>query len=383
MAAAVTTAGIVFAMVSLNGATTPVTKVAGKQVPLTQVTPSQVTPSAAPGQSALTVTAGRFGSGGRGWVAAGGRIRVTHDGGKTFSALASLPVPVAEVADVAVLSAAVQIASVASSSPRLFSSADGGAHWSELEVAAASGQAGAARFVQDGAGVVGLQVTDVSSGNVSVGKWFAPQSDGRWANYTVPSGGPVSSTGTSLWLVAGPLADRLYRSVDGARTWKAVSLPAECRPGGSAYSPPRESDSGVLMLTVNASGGNGSEVMLRSCVSDDQGASWNASATATVRQAHEPGVVLASDVGGNSLWLVTGAATRVVRIGLDGTASAVSPHGLPAGVNEVSLSAMGDLVATLTTSAGDCPIGKETCTTTDGVFRTIDGGQTWTRMTVS
>ena len=382
VAAAVAAAMIVVAMVSLPGARTPARQTAGKQVPPNLVTPGMVTQSVAPGLPASIVTSGRIGSGGRGWVAAAGRISVTHDGGKTFSSLASLPVPVAEVADVAVLSATVQIASITSSSPRLFSTADGGAHWSELVVAPASGQAGAASFVQDRAGVVGLQVTDVSSSNFSVGEWFAPQSDGTWGHYAVPSGGPMSSTGTSLWLVGGPQADRFYRSVDKARSWTAVSLPAECRPGGSAYAPPQESDSGVLMLAVNASGGNGSEVMLRSCISTDQGASWNASATTTVRQAQGPGVVMASGVGGNSLWLVAGDTTRLVRIMVDGTVSAVSPRGLPAGVHEVSLSAMSDLVAILITSTGDCPTGDVSCTTPDVVFGTTDGGKGWTRMTV-
>jgi hypothetical protein len=344
-----------------------------------QVAGTQVAPSATPGRPASAADSGRIGSGGRGWVATADRIRVTRDGGKTFSALASLPVPTAKVADVAVLTGSVQIATIGSSGPGVFSSADGGARWSELPVAAASGPAGAAQFVEDRSGVVGLQVTEQTSSNFSSGEWFAPQSDGTWARHTAPAGGTVSSTGPSLWLVGGPQADSLFRSVDKGSSWTPVSLPKECRPGGGAYAPPHESDGGVLMLAVNTPGGTGGEATLLSCVSSDLGASWHSSASTTVVQALEPGVPVASGVGGNTLWFVLPDATRVVRAAVDGTVSAVSPNGLPAGVQSVS--AMSDLAATVTTSTTSCPTGKASCTTIDGVFETSDGGQTWTQLT--
>jgi hypothetical protein len=120
-------------------------------------------------------------------------------------------------------------------------------------------------------------------------------------------------------------------------------------------------------------------VTLLSCVSNDRGASWRSNATKTTKQNVEPGVVVPSDVGGNSLWFVLPDGTSVVRASVDGTLTTVIPTGLLSGVESVS--AQSDLAATATTSTTSCLSGKQSCTTVGGVFKTADGGKTWTQVT--
>jgi hypothetical protein len=340
---------------------------------------TQVASSAPAAQPASADQPGRIGSEGRGWVAKAGHVKVTRDSGKSFSLLASLPVPSTQVDDVAVLAGAVQVAAIGSSGPRVFLSTDNGGRWSEVHVAPASGHPGAASFVQDSRGLVGLQVTDQTSANFSSGEWFAPQSDGTWAHDAIPVAGRVSSAGSSLWIAGGPQTASLYRSADSGRTWTSASPAKGCALGGAAYAPPQESAGGALILGVSAPGATAGEVTLLSCASNDRGATWHSNATKTVMQNVEAGVVVPSDVGGNSLWFVLPDGSSVVRASVDGTLTAATPTGLPTGVESVS--AQSDLVASATTSTTSCLDGKQSCTTVGGVFKTVDGGQTWTQVT--
>lgn len=329
--------------------------------------------NATAGQQSPGADSGRIGAAGRGWVAKAGRIGVTRDGGHSVSLLATLPVTREQVADVAVLPAAVQVATIGPSGLGVWASVDGGSKWSRLPVAAASGQVGAAQFVQDRSGVVGLQVTDTTSSNFSAGEWFTPRRDGTWDRHDVPAAGQVTSAGAALWLAGGPQASRLYRSVNNGTSWAATAATG-CDLAGAAYAPPRENDSGALVLAVSAAG-SASDVDLLSCMSADRGSTWHTAASIVVPQRLGPGTVVPSGVGGNSLWFVVPDATKVVRVAGDGTVSTLSPNGLPTGV--VSVSATSDSAALVTTSTTSCRTNKGSCSTVDGVFQTVDGGRTW------
>jgi hypothetical protein len=338
---------------------------------------SKAATSGTAGAQGSGVDAGRIGPAGRGWVANAGGIGVTRDGGRSVAWLATLPVPREQIADVAVLPGSVQVATVRPSGPGVLVSVDGGSRWSPLPVAAASGPISSAKFVVDRAGVVGLQVTDETSSNFSAGEWFSPRKDGTWDQHDVPSGGPVTSAGSALWVAGGPQASTLHRSRDNGTSW-AATVTKGCDLAGAAYAPPQENDSGALVLAASAPGPAG-DVHLMSCMSGDHGATWLTVASTAVPQNLEPGTVVPSDVGGNSLWFVIPDATKVVRVTSDGTVSTLSPNGLPEGV--VSVSAVSNSSAMVTTSTTSCPTDKASCTDVDGVFQTADGGQTWTPVT--
>ncbi len=130
---------------------------------------------------------------------------------------------------------------------------NGGLNWKFAPIPVDAGTVAVAQlnFVGQQNGWLHLKLKTGSS--FSLGRLFTTQNGGlTWEERTVPSGGGVEFVDLQRgWAVSGPLADQLYATVDGAKTWQPVllpDLPAEpYQIGLPQFATPRQ---GWLPLTV-------------------------------------------------------------------------------------------------------------------------------------
>jgi N-acetyl-anhydromuramyl-L-alanine amidase AmpD/photosystem II stability/assembly factor-like uncharacterized protein len=213
----------------------------------------------------------------------------------------------------------------------------------------------------------------------------ASSNGGRtWSRRVLPGGGAIAfTTPTQGWLA--PVAGGLFRTRDGGRTWRPATVPA---PAGFLSSPalaeiPTFSDATHAALPVTFRDGTRAAVSF--LTSSDGGATWQTAATVTGSRVPIPTGRVPAAIADATNWLaLPDGGSRVVGL-VDGkpvrnTATAGLPLTAPGfELEDVSFASPATGWATVST----CAAGTgASCTRSETLYRTHDGGSTWAPLNV-
>lgn len=310
-----------------------------------------------------------------GWLLTADGLRVTNDGGATFTAV-NAPLPAGGARAAAFVDARNGIEAVAAGNViDVARTTDGGATWvtskatdpamppnigySDLKIAFGSQNQGA------------ILARIATGQSFSIGTLFSTADAGTsWATHPAPAAGDVSMEATGrIWMAGGLLHDNLYRSDDAGAHWTQAQVPPLPGRQVAAVSVPI---AGQLSATVLNNGVT--EVELLS--SADQGQTWNPSSSVTVTGKTAMGVEIrvAQTVAGPLVLDTAGGHAYRLGQGTD-----IHPTGLPEGVDQATFAPDGRSGWALATY-GQCTSGKQNCTLYHELVRTVDGGSTWQRL---
>jgi photosystem II stability/assembly factor-like uncharacterized protein len=268
---------------------------------------------------------------------------------------------------------------------------DGGSSWGAADVGAASAanldsESAPASFDFVDARHGWLSVTLTSSAAFSRGELYSTSDGGAtWKRLAIPIGAPVEFLNDSDgWTAGGASAEDLYVTHDGGATWSraGVTPPPGQEKASLGYSVPSFVDGRVGALPVTIIDDASAELAWYRTT--DRGASWQLTRRFEIGQRLETGVAAPTALSPDGGWI--GALGGGRRIGTVTQGGAISTErdarGLPLSENAA--------VVKLTygsTSAGwaivrgsSCAGFKTGCTDYDALFRTADGGSTWTEI---
>jgi hypothetical protein len=254
-------------------------------------------------------------------------------------------------------------------------SSDGGASWAAAGKTSISGALPVAAVgvaaVGDGFAVLANDDTSVtsSSGSVAVGG----SKTGSLVLRAAPVGGSVWAAGKAYWLTGGVMGDQVFASRDGSQ-WDAVKLPAPSKYWTAGE--PVDVDSVGVVLPVTSNVPDGGASIVTFLATTDLGGTWHEVGT-TAAPHTEFNTTAAVAVTQDGHWIVVWADASKVIVGAFGSSDtkAFLPNGLAPNVGEVAFSSATDGMAISTPDS--CPNGKESCTSSTVLSRTVDGGQTW------
>jgi hypothetical protein len=321
-------------------------------------------------------------SSGLGWALTTKGLEITDNSGASF-ALVSTPVPADTIGDVAVGDRSIVIAGWKDFAPWVQYSSDEGATWIAAAMPTGSGNAGGVRLVTENGTVVGMMVTDVTSSNFSAGEWYSTSDGGRtWRHYAAPSGGTVTFSTGKLWLVGGPVSNRLFESSDAGSSWSSVSIPPTLIADGAALTVPGALSNGdVVMVAATPASDTGSTFGLSIYLSSEHGETWNLKAHTSYAGSIGTGVTATSVISSNEVWIGTPSGRpRIFRYDDGGGLMPTKSVGLFEEGSIVELSTISGTSAWATEENGACPSGKSSCTEVGSLLATSDGGQTWSNV---
>jgi hypothetical protein len=316
---------------------------------------------------------------GAGWALTTRGLEITSNGGASFEVV-NTPVPVASVGDVSFNGTAIVIAGWKNFKPWVQYSTNMGASWTVAQLPQGSGNAGGVQLVTDNNVVVGMMITDVTSSNFSAGEWYPTPNGGlTWSHYAAPSGGPVTASHGVLWIVGGPVGNRLYKSTDSGSSWSNVLLPTAVVAKGAALSLPGAFRNGVLALVAQTPTSNsGSTYGLAVYLSSDRGAAWSLGGNMSLPGSIGYGVGATTAISSNVLWIGSSSGVpRIVRF-VEGGGFSVTTSVGPYRQGFVSaLSGQNATSLWATVQDGVCPSGKASCMQVGSLSATNDSGQNW------
>lgn len=319
---------------------------------------------------------------GAGWALTSSGLELTRDGGRAFTVVKP-PLPAGtSVRSVAIDGTRITVggskasqAAVPDDEVSITSSEDGGRTWSPtFSVTSPSGTPpDAVQLVSRDGSVIGMSVTTFSPPS-SWGVWFStPDGGATWTEEgKLPSGGQVTDAGGVLWLVANPMNQTLFRSADDGKHWTAVKLPASI--AGAALDLAGAFATGRVVLVAETSD-PATGVPVEVLTTGDAGKTWTTLAHLLFtggRGATDP---MSASVVGNSVW-IAGSGSAPQLVDSQGRVTATSAPRKGATVQAVSAATASSAWATVV--EGSCPDGKSSCHDTWWLYRTSNGGVSWT-----
>jgi hypothetical protein len=318
-------------------------------------------------------------------------LEITQNEGQSFS-LVNPPIVSSGITDVVVSGTDLTVAGVDYSSSDAVGpfqletaySVDGGSTWTKVTPPApfSGAQAGVAQLVTSDGALIGMLLTDQTSSAFSQGDWYSTSDNGQtWSEFQAPCGGTVTDIAGNLWLVGGPLNNELYLSTDLGRTWSHVTVPTSAVPEGAALSIPGAlSDGDIVLATTTPSQVSGApEVAVYT--SSDLGQTWNPLGQTSLPGSIGQGVVTASSVAGGSVWFGASVGSEVVVVSSSGAVSPVTSADLYPTVSAID--AISGSTAWAIASSSQCPSGKTSCTSVSALFKTTDGGASWSQVNLT
>lgn len=195
-----------------------------------------------------------------------------------------------------------------------------------------------------------------------------------WKTSQAPTGGRLSTANGWWWLTGGVSSDQVFRSVDGI-DWHQVKVPMPAKEWTADRVIDVDGVGAVVPITVHNQDLESSVVFVATA---DGGQSWS-EVGSTAAPPSASGSSIPSAIAADGSWIVVyvdGSGVISGRFGVDG-AKVTSPNGLPENVTDIRMSTL-SLTAVATPSS--CPTGKNSCASSVGVFRSLDGGQTWAQV---
>lgn len=332
-----------------------------------------------------------------GWALTAERLASTADGGRTWATITPPPVAPNDLKAVffldpqrgwAVGPGPLGPGGVASL--RAFRTTDGGTTWQAALLAPPD-----PAYTEAGNGPAWISFPDpqhgwvvvklVTSSAFSRGDLFATSDGGlTWTKRSAPLGDPVRFVSPTVgWMAGGPQGDQLYRTRDGGQTWEPQTAPAPAAFAGGqpTYHLPAFPKGGDGVLAVTFSGAQGGVAFYRA---EAGGQSWRLEASLPVAAVVATGARLPVAIVDATTWVVAAPGSppdgptlwwsrdrgqrweRLAAAGLSGT-----PVALEFATAEVGWAL---------TQAGECRGFKRDCTLRSQLFRTTDGGRSWSAL---
>ena len=264
----------------------------------------------------------------------------------------------------------------------IFSTPDQGQTWQPagtLPAAFPDGTGGIwLHFVNEQTGWAAIQLP--SGSNFSLGQLFRTTNGGQtWEEQSLPIGAPVyfvdAQTG---WTAGGPAGDELYVTHDGGETWSGLELTAETsfRPGPALYALPTFVDgTGVMPVTL---AGDDSRVAF--FVSHDNGQTWQPADEIPIPVAHSLDTSLPISIVDADTWLIANPETGALLTTRDTTKTTTPLDAAPLQIQFATPDA-GWALTFSATCTGTKGAPDFQCAVQTGLWKTENGGESWTRIT--
>lgn len=328
---------------------------------------------------------------GQGWVLTERRLLTTRDGGRHWADATPEETGGAALGAVHAVdgqrlwAASLVRPSTAGGRPglRVYRSPDGGSTWVSADVG----------LPPDASEPLSLAALDHRTAWVAVGLeassqfrrgllWITRDGGATWRARPLPTGGAVlvGPPGT-VWLVGGPVADRLYASRDGGERWQPWPLPPTPSPAGATptaqLAATLPDGRVVLALTVP-----GERARVHLYTAADRPGRWEPAGSLTLPVELAPGVPAPVAAVDGRTWLVVSPdGSRAWRTRDGGRRWEVwAPRGLPAAVTAVAFADADRGWAVVRWD--DCPAPKEGCRGYGWLYGTEDGGRSWTAVSL-
>lgn len=318
----------------------------------------------------------------QGWVIADGQLVITRDGGQTWRASSSaVAQPAASAFFVDAQHGWVILGPIQGrSTVSLARTVDGGQTWLRLpdvRLPDDSGQAVAAAQLQFLDRQRGWLAVELATGvNFSLGRLYYTSDGGHtWTARALPVGGVVRFLdATTGWVAGGARGDSLYITRDSGRTWQAQGIVPAQSGGRTYYGLPHVTATSELVLPITQV--DGDQARLRWYTSQT-GATWQEATALTVATPLDQAAITAiadgqhwSVAGSEGVWLTDNAGQTWRLSALPG----VSALGWSDAQHGWALSQTNRCGGDKTASDGE----PWQCTSSAQLWRTVDGGQTWT-----
>lgn len=317
------------------------------------------------------------------WVElADGRTVVSADAGRSWRALAA-PRPPAKGASVATSGGALTVVALSGRTLTVQRSTDGGATWqARSHQLSAPAQAAEIAASADGRELA-IAVASPGSAGASggYGQLLVGPAGGSLVARPAPGGADVAWSGDRLLMPGGPLRSRLYVSADRGRTWiprgvgGAVAPEHDVAPDVPVFGRPVASGSGAVVPVTTRSGAHTVVTLYRT----SDGTRFTP--TGKVKLAADIGAgvgVIASRYGSEGVIVADPSSTRLHAV-VGGAEKQLAGSGLPGPVDSLSFQDATNGLAQVTVRR--CAHGKSDCSEQLRVYRTSDGGASWTRTT--
>jgi photosystem II stability/assembly factor-like uncharacterized protein len=273
----------------------------------------------------------------------------------------------------------------------VYRTSDGGRSWSSAAVGRPSGAeadavAAAASFDFLDPRHGWLSTSLASSAAFSRGELFATSDGGAtWSALTIPIGAPVDFQNTrDGWTAGGVSSGQLYVTHDGGSSWRKsdVSAPAGDESAAPSYELPTFVNGQLGALPVAFVRGAQSELAWYR--TDDGGVSWTLTKRFPVGESLELGTTLPTALSPDGAWIV--ALGRGHSIGVvtnrGESSSERTTSGLPitaqSAVTKLGYASTADGWALV--SGSFCGGFKTDCSSYEALFRTTDGGSSWSQL---
>jgi photosystem II stability/assembly factor-like uncharacterized protein len=261
-------------------------------------------------------------------------------------------------------------------------SADGGATWTadahELSQPADTANVAASpngRTVAVAASLPGAAGATDGHAQLLVGP-----ADGALIERDAPGSADIAWSGQRLLMPGGPLRSRLYLSADEGRTWTAqevdgpVAPDHDVAPDAPVYGAPVPIDSGAVVPVTTYDGSQARATLYRTADGDR----FDKLGELPLGDVG-PGVDVATSPYGADGVVVADPFTTTLHVFAGGAATSVAGKGLPGPVDSLTFQNATDGLAQVTVRG--CTDGKADCVEELRVYRSTDGGASWTRTT--